>query len=464
MARSQRFGAPACGCKNHTRSELLRQAAALPGRGLPAIEPGMPLPAGTGLDRRAFLLRSAGLALSVYGASALSGRAFEEGIAQAAAGAPNDKVLVSVFMEGGADGMSILCPVGHPQYATLRPTLALPAGQGTAFSEDNTLHWHPDAASVAALHTAGKVSVAPAIAYDHPDQSQFTSRHYWEVGELDINARFGWMGRYLDQYGVPDNPLQGLSLDYSLAPALASANVPVSAVAQPKYASDWYTPGVYGPVLDAALDEFGKLGRLPGGDAALKTARRAADYTAKVREELVNFDFTPPAGANYPADSYFGDQLAALAAMLAKPLPLKCVALVAPGGYDTHSDQAASMPANVQETCDALAAFQRDLAARGLEDRVLTHVWSEFGRRPEENGSGTDHGAAGLSFVIGSQAKGTMVGSFPGLATLDEDDNLRGTSDFRAVYCALLAQWFGADPAAIIPDAGQFSTLPTLVR
>jgi uncharacterized protein (DUF1501 family) len=103
---------------------------------------------------------------------------------------------------------------------------------------------------------------------------------------------------------------------------------------------------------------------------------------------------------------------------------------------------------------DSLLAFQRDLEARGLEDRVLVQVWSEFGRRPAENGSGgTDHGAAGVAFVMGSSASGTTIGEFPGLDQLDETDNLRSTSDFRGFYCALLEQWLGVDAGPIIPGA-----------
>jgi uncharacterized protein (DUF1501 family) len=46
-----------------------------------------------------------------------------------------------------------------------------------------------------------------------------------------------------------------------------------------------------------------------------------------------------------------------------------------------------------------------------LPDRVVTMVWTEFGRRAEENGSsGTDHGAAGIALVIGAPARGRMVG------------------------------------------------------
>src|SRR5271165_394849 len=187
-----------CSCNDFTRSQLLRAGIAQAGRGLPSIEPGMPVPAGTGMDRRTFLLRSAGTALSVYGASMLGLRHFEEGIAEAAAAAPNQPVLVSIFMEGGWDALSVLAPVKDPLYYKLRPTLGLTEGSGQTFTEDARLMWHPSAAGLAKLHGEGKVSVFPAIGYDPPDESHFTSRHYWEVGELDANARSGWMGRYLD--------------------------------------------------------------------------------------------------------------------------------------------------------------------------------------------------------------------------------------------------------------------------
>src|SRR5580692_5799275 len=101
--------AESCSCNDFTRAQLLRAGVAQAGRGLPSIEPGQPIPAGSGMDRRAFLLRSAGAVLSVYGAAALSPRHFEEGIAQAAAEAPPDQpVLVSIFMEGGWDALSVL--------------------------------------------------------------------------------------------------------------------------------------------------------------------------------------------------------------------------------------------------------------------------------------------------------------------------------------------------------------------
>jgi uncharacterized protein (DUF1501 family) len=207
-------------CDEFSRASLIRRGAAEAGRGLPAIEPGMPSPAGTGLDRRTFVAGAFGLALSVYGLGKFG--LFEEGIARAASG-PAQPVLVSVFLPGGADSLSVLYPVFDPDYKRLRPKLALPASAGPQFAEDSRLHWHPSLQPFATLHGEGKVSVLPAVGYTHPDQSHFTSRHFWEVGATDARLATGWMGRYLDHAGTKDNPLQGLSLEYQLQPSLASA-------------------------------------------------------------------------------------------------------------------------------------------------------------------------------------------------------------------------------------------------
>jgi uncharacterized protein (DUF1501 family) len=444
-------------CGDYTRSQLLRSAAAEAGKGLPVIEPGMPEPAGTGLSRRRFLSRTAGLALAVYGASKIPLSAFEEGIAQAATG---DKILVSVFFDGGIDSLSVLAPVGDPRYSQLRPNLALTPDIGTPFSEDTRLNWHPAAASLATLHGEEKVSAFPAIGYDHPDQSHFTSRHFYEVGELAVGFRTGWLGRYIDLIGDSENPLQGLSMDGSLSPMIATADKPVAAIDNVDGFDLWSR--AEGSVRDEMYRSFARFGSLPSDSAGLAQVRRATAQTDKLRQDLDGIgEFSSPVA--YP-DTWFAHKLAGLAAFIAAGLPMRAVTIRAAGGYDTHSDQATDLDRNLRETCEGLLAFQRDLEARGLADRVLTEMWSEFGRRPEENGSaGTDHGAAGCAFVIGSKAKGEMVGEFPGLATLDGNDNLRATSDFRAMYCALLEQWLGQDAGPIIPGASGFAR-PTLVR
>jgi len=460
--------AKGCSCNDFNRSQLLRRGIAQAGRGLPNIEPGMPLPAGTGMDRRTFLLRSTGAMLSVYGASMLSPHHFEEGIAAAAAAAPNQPVLVSIFMEGGWDALSVLAPVKEAKYKELRPTLGLAEGAGEPFTEDTNLMWHPQAKGLAQLHNEGKVTVFPAVGYDPPDESHFTSRHYWEVGELDTNTRSGWMGRYLDLAGEPGNPLQGLSLDYDLAPALATTKMPVAAVSSPSDYNFW-AYGLDEPLAAPTLDTFGQLGALGAPSSAYAQARAASLDSSIIRQKMAPFvehegkkPYESP--APYPKEGgEFPERLAVLAAMLAAGLPIKCASLTAVGGYDTHSDEATTLSTNLGQTVESVLAFQRDLEARKLADRVLIQLWSEFGRRPQENGSGTDHGAAGVAFLIGTRTVGKMVAEFPGLSNLDENENLRNTSDFRAMYSALLEQWFQTEAGLVIPGAGSFGTVPKLV-
>ncbi len=451
-------------CAEHHRSLAQRAAA---GRGLPAIEAGMPAPAGTGLSRRAFLLRSAGVGLSVYGAGRLG--LFEPGIAQAASG-PADPVVVQVYLQGGVDSVQVLAPTQDATYRKLRPGLARAAGSGTAFGEDPRLRWHPSAAPLARLHAEGKVCVMPAVGYEHPDQSHFVSRHFYEVGALDPRGQTGWMGRYLDRVGSPDNPLQGLSLDGSLAPALATASKPVAAIDGPG-SFDFWARDVWGRVEDQMLEAIATVGgaHAAGGDRALRQAALGATQASAVRQRLAPFApekgkpaFTSPVA--YPAgEDAFPERLAGLAAMLAAGLPLRCVSITAPGSYDTHEGEAEVLDGDFALTCKTLEAFQRDLEARGLADRVVVHVWSEFGRRAEENDGGTDHGAAGLGLLIGSRVTGRMVGEFPGLDDLDADGNLRATSDFRGVYAALLEQWLATDAGAVLPGVGRLAR-PALIR
>jgi uncharacterized protein (DUF1501 family) len=277
------------------------------------------------------------------------------------------------------------------------------------------------------------------------------------------------MGRFLDVVGSADNPLQGLSLDGTLQPALATARLPVAAVE----GNATYTLAashVYDQVEVRMREALGALGSIDtGGDRWRGVAANVTRQSNRLREQLQPFSDTGVTSlVTYPDDneSGFAGQLSGLAAMLAMGLPLKCVAFSAPGDYDTHSEQPDALASGLSITASCLHAFQRDLEARGIADRVLVHVWSEFGRRAEQNGSdGTDHGAAGASFLIGSRVRGKMVGEFPGLQDgkgLDPDGNLVATSDFRGVYAALLEQWFGFDAAQVIPNAASFGR-PQLV-
>ena len=216
---------------------------------------------------------------------------------------------------------------------------------------------------------------------------------------------------------------------------------------------------------------YGTLGRLATADPALASARRAAAQVVGIQDSLAplfNKAITDvPAGVTYPPTTASPNKLKALAKMLHMGLPIRCVALDGNGGYDTHDNQAATLTNNLTQFSAALQAFQADLEGRleaggtPLAERVLVHVWSEFGRRPAENGSGTDHGAAGASLLMGtpSTIAKPMQGEFPGVTTLDQHQNLRNSTDFRSVYKTLLENWLGGDISGVLPNASSFPNL-----
>jgi uncharacterized protein (DUF1501 family) len=453
-------------CNEFSRATMLRRSVAQAGSGLPAIEPGMPAPAGTGLDRRQFLSRTVGTAVTVYGAATLTPRLLDDGIARAAVtGAKDKRVLVSIFAAGGWDSLSLLYPVGDPRYHKLRTSLAMKPGDGPTFRGDGRLHWHPSFAPLAKLHERGRLAVFPTIGYQHPDQSHFTSRHFWEVGALDPRAGTGWLGRLIDVIGDSENALQGLSLDGALLPSLATAKNPVATLSSPgEYGfgshNVWDVPG---ELLD---DSIGILAGLSNDtDPGLAEVAQTARQSEMLKRDLRRFIGRDgqdrfKSKVEYPGTD-FGRRLAGLAALLDAGFPIRAVALTAPGGYDTHADQPGALADGAKQVADGLAAFQTDIERRGLGNRVLTLVWSEFGRRAEQNDSnGTDHGAAGLGFLMGTHVADPMVGEFRGLAKgLDKDGNLKATVDFRAVYASLAEQWFDVDGARIVPEAKKMKRL-----
>jgi uncharacterized protein (DUF1501 family) len=467
-------GARANHCDNFTRSQAVRRVLA---SGKAPVErewdPRMPIPAGATIDRRRFLAGTAGGLLTVYGAEriGLTNRMLGDGIAQAAALQPNDSpILVSLFMQGGLDALSLLGPAGNSLYDQLRPTLAIAPGSGLPFTQDLRLTWSQYAQSIAELHIEGKVVVFPGIGYGDPDMSHFTSRHFWEVGATDASLLTGWMGRYLDQFGDKSNPLQGLSMDGQMNPTIATARNPVAAIDQPNNFAVWVS-GAWGEYAEWALRSAVSLGdaQRNSSDPAIRQVANAASEVGVVHNALKQFasdtsDSTNPGAAYHSSVKYppasTGDlpgRLAGLAAMIQAGLPLRCVSLTTDTQFDTHSAQATTYNADLKLVSDSLAAFQADLEARGIADRVLVHVWSEFGRRAQENSSdGTDHGAAGTSLLIGTKVKGGMVGEFAPLDQLDVNGNQRENVDFRGVYCSLIEQWFKHDATGIIPHASRF--------
>ena len=128
------------------------------------------------------------------------------------------------------------------------------------------------------------------------------------------------------------------------------------------------------------------------------------------------------------------------------------------GGYDTHANQGPVHPKLWTELSQAISDFYADLAEHDVSEDVLMFVFTEFGRRVKDNGSGTDHGSGGLAFAIGDPVKGGMYSEYP---LLKEGDLLEGdlqfNIDYRGVYGSMIENWLHLDPIPVV--GGNFEQL-----
>jgi uncharacterized protein (DUF1501 family) len=422
-----------------------------------------------GITRRQVIGRGVAAGVAIYAAQAMPITRVLEAAAADAAAAPDAPILVSIFLPGGCDLLDTLVPQDQfGAYADLRPGLKLdgaPKLAGTGLGINPALA-KGQGGGVKGLFEAGKVGLLPGIDYANPDLSHFHSRHFWETGLVTDQSASGWLGRYLDRNGSADNPLQGVSMSNALSPVLRTGGAPVAAVSSPDAAQFWI-PDVWGKSFDDAMGAWAQIAQraaqTPGENAALTSARLAkevADRLAPYQKDDSKGIDPLASTVTYPANNDLADQLKNLAGLLAQPLGIRLAAVETDGDFDTHDRQADDLGKGLGELSEALAAFQADVEARGLGQRVITLVWSEFGRRPQQNDSGgTDHGAGGFAFVMGARAKGGVLTDYPDLKSLDKEGNLAVTVDFRRVYCSLLEQWLGTDADEVIPNAAAFGRL-----
>lgn len=421
------------------------------------------------LSRRSLLRLGVGATMSIYAARALPFTRMLEAAEAQAADAPGAPVLVNVFVPGGLDLLDTIVPMAQQgRYADLRRTTRV---EDALALGSTGLGMHPVLGrgidgGLKGLFDRGQLGLLPGIDYPNPDLSHFNSRHFWETGITSLRADAGWLARWLDRHGGQDNPFQGLSMDSSLVPVLRGGRAPVAAIESPDDTEIW-VPGVWGEWREHLIESYlAVASRRPGKpgpaavDAAARQSRWVADRLAPYRREDKNAADPLASSVQWPVaqgdtePSGVAKQLRTLAALVAQPLGIRIACVQADGEFDTHDDQKATLNRDLGTVGDALVAFQADLAARGVADRVLTFVWTEFGRRPEENASGgTDHGAGGLAFVMGSRVRGGVLSDYPDLTSFDREDNLKVTVDFRAVYASLLEQWLGTPADEILPDA-----------
>jgi uncharacterized protein (DUF1501 family) len=357
------------------------------------------------------------------------------------------RILVLVQLAGGNDGLNTVVPFSDPAYHALRPTLALK--QKDVLGLNDHLGLHPACAPLHELIQQGRMGIIQNVGYPNPNRSHFRSTEIWEsASDSDRADASGWIGRYLDNAcSGPDLP--AFTTDNTPDAIHIGAEVPQAFSGTLPHNTFGLTLGTRASREDAALLErlasrpAASLGGLPGQDhdgAANHSFLRATLMDSLVAEKRIQkiIEANRPE-ATYPAGN-FSQSLRNVAGLVAAGLSTR-VYFVTLGGFDTHAGQLNAHQNLLRQLSEGLAAFQKDLTARGLDDQVLTMTFSEFGRRPNENESGgTDHGTAAPLFVMGRQIKGALHGTSPSLK-LEKNADLTFTTDFRSVYATILDQW-----------------------
>jgi uncharacterized protein (DUF1501 family) len=369
-----------------------------------------------------------------------------------AAGTAKKRALVLVLLNGGNDGLNTLPPVADPLYAKARPTLAVPKDQILKLNDEVGLH--PSLKALHGLFDQGKVGVVQHVGYPNPDRSHFRSMEIWQTAQTEGVIRDGWLGRCL--CGDDGTAPHSVSFGSEIPIALWADGGGVLAMENPQsfdVATDPRHPQDRRHLIQAIRETYG-IPREGPAEFARRRGLEMIAQAARVRD-IAN---KPPSGATYP-NTGLAQGLRFVAGAIEAEFGAS-VYMVSLGGFDTHANQRNAHANLLQTLSDALAAFQKDIEARGVADSVLTVTFSEFGRRVAENESqGTDHGAAAPLFVLGTRVRPGVQGGRPDLETLDSGD-LRWKVDFRSVYASVLGDWLGVNPDAALGAA--FERVPLL--
>jgi uncharacterized protein (DUF1501 family) len=401
------------------------------------------------MQRNGFLLG----ALSGLAVVGHADHLFARALAQTATGPNDDRVLVIVNFQGGNDGLNTVVPYGSPSYYRYRPTIGVAANDVLRINDAVGLN--PALRPLKTMYDAGKVAIVQGVGYPDPDLSHFRSTQIWQTSAPTTYRSTGWLGRYLDDAGLPpDNLFNAVALANVLPEVMVGDRVDVPAIAQ---------LNGYGLQSDrrggVGRDEFHAFAQdaqVPFRSPYLAHVAEIEDHAQRGAEELPRLIAGYQPGATYPGTA-IGRSFALAAQIVGTKLGTR-VLYVQHGSFDTHTTQKGTQDRLLAEFADAVSAFYTDLAAHGNDKRVLTVTFSEFGRRVGENASaGTDHGTAAPVFAIGGGLRGGLYGTHPSLDDLD-DGNLKFSTDFRSVYATVLDRWLERPSAPII--GGTFAPVP----
>jgi uncharacterized protein (DUF1501 family) len=356
-----------------------------------------------------------------------------------------DTILVVVQLTGGNDGLNTVVPFADPDYAKLRNALRIP--KANLKKVNDAIGLHPSLDGLAKLLEDGALSIVQGVGYPNPSQSHFRSMDIWQTAMLDENASEGWLGRALKE--MPKAPSFHIAGGNEQAPlALAGAPVQVPSITS---LADYQlqTTAVSGMDRKAQQHLIESAARtMPGQPSLLDFVKRTATSTYDSSRRLQEIGKSYQPRAPYP-NTPLANNLKLAAQLIEADLGAR-IFYVSIDGFDTHANQLETHAALLRQLGEAMAAFYKDLTARGQKDRILMMTFSEFGRRAKENASrGTDHGSAAPMFLVGGKVQAGVIGTHPSLSKL-EFGNLKHAIDFRQVYAAVLTDWLGISSKEVL--------------
>jgi uncharacterized protein (DUF1501 family) len=366
-----------------------------------------------------------------------------------------DPVLVVVQLTGANDYMNTVIPYTNALYHDNRPTVGIPQDQ--VLPIDDQVGFNPAMGSIKELYDQGNVAIINGVGYPDPNRSHFRSMDIWHTCEPEKIATEGWLGRVIrDLDPHAENVLTGVNFGRGLPRAMALPGVPVASV------GNLASYGVLTGISDqehrtAALDIFARMYTPVSGTGPVM------DYLGQTGlNALKGADILKTAPSKYRSTVEYGDDpisqnLKGIAQVLLADMGTR-IFYTQQSGFDTHANQVPTQPMLLGQLSQGIGDFYADLLEHGASDNVLMFVFTEFGRRVKDNGSGTDHGSGGMAMAIGDSVNGGMHSEYP---SLKEEDLLEGdlhfNIDFRGVYGTMVERWLGLDAVPVV--GGNFEQL-----
>jgi uncharacterized protein (DUF1501 family) len=362
---------------------------------------------------------------------------------------PSEKkrALVVIQLAGANDALNTIVPYTNGLYYDFRPHISIAPEDVLTINDE--LGFNPNLEPIKALWDRGKVAIVNGIGYPKPDRSHFRSMDIWHTAEPTTVGKEGWLGRVireLDPNG--DNVLTGVNFGRGLPRSLALRGVPVASV------GNLATYGLFPEVNDTVrkqnvLDAFSKMYGSEVKDEVLaflgqngQDALHGADILRTAPEQYAST-------VTYP-ENPIAQNLKSVAQVMFAELGTQ-IYYTTYGSFDTHGGELIAHTKLWQDVSGAVSAFYQDLEAHGWENDATVLIWTEFGRRIRDNGTGTDHGSGGSAFVIGGAVQGGLYGEYPSLKPEDQlEGDLHFNNDFRSTYSTLVERWFGLEPAPIV--------------